>query len=218
MAAYVLKPCRDCASPRYRERDKGYGLRCMACGEIEREARNARRPRRNAERDVAVAEFVKAGATVRAMARQFGVSDARIRQIISRLGLKAAPAVVRKAASRPKRTPGQYLPKYGCLRSEAVALNDGLPIYTRKSKAYKFSQQRNSARLRGIAWEITFPEWVKVWAESGKLEQRGITADSYAMARFGDAGPYAVWNVSIITAAENARDAQAKRWPDRNRD
>jgi hypothetical protein len=69
--------------------------------------------------------------------------------------------------------------------------------------AYKFRQQRSSARARGIEWLMTFDEWWGVWQASGKWSQRGHRDGQYVMGRHGDTGPYAVWNVSIITSNEN---------------
>ncbi len=64
------------------------------------------------------------------------------------------------------------------------------------------------ARKRGIAFLLTFEEWAAIWHESGKWEQRGIRGGQYVMARFGDAGPYAVDNVRICTKEEN----NSERW------
>lgn len=63
----------------------------------------------------------------------------------------------------------------------------------------KFTLQRKAAKQRGIGWALTFDEWQAVWGEL--LPQRGRTG--LVMARKGDAGPYAVGNVDIITAKEN---------------
>jgi hypothetical protein len=72
-----------------------------------------------------------------------------------------------------------------------------------RSPAYKFKQQRNSAKARGVEWLMTFEEWWGVWDASGKWSQRGHRDGQYVMGRHGDTGPYAVGNVSIITSNEN---------------
>ncbi len=71
----------------------------------------------------------------------------------------------------------------------------------------RFQFQRTQARQRGVEWRLTFEEWFGIWTESGHWEQRGRTRGCYVMARHGDTGPYAVGNVSIITAEQNVRDA-----------
>ena len=70
----------------------------------------------------------------------------------------------------------------------------------------KFDQQRTTAMQRGIGWQITFDQWMRVWNDSGHWEQRGRAASSYVMARHGDTGPYAVGNVYICTLSQNCSD------------
>lgn len=78
-----------------------------------------------------------------------------------------------------------------------------------KAEKLAFQSQRNSARERGIAWELTFDQWLAIWLDSGKLEKRGRTKGCYVMARPGDVGPYAIGNVYITTHSDNAKTAQS---------
>lgn len=97
---------------------------------------------------------------------------------------------------------------YGCSREVAIALNGGDLLDGDGTRAKSYATQRRNAKFRGIAWAITFPEWCRVWAESGKEVQRGSQrGDQYQMTRFGDAGPYRVGNVSIQTKSQNAADS-----------
>jgi len=80
--------------------------------------------------------------------------------------------------------------------------------YTKEAKR-KFWGQRQAARQRGIAWDMTLEEWWAIWSASGQWGQRGRGAGCYVMARKGDVGPYAVGNVRIITHAENVAEAGA---------
>src|SRR5262245_42046593 len=66
-----------------------------------------------------------------------------------------------------------------------------------------FTLQRRQAAERGILFELTWEEWLLIWQTSGKLSQRGKRSGQYCMARYGDTGPYAVWNVRIITVNQN---------------
>jgi hypothetical protein len=75
------------------------------------------------------------------------------------------------------------------------------PCYS--TPPYKFAQQRNNARRRGVEWLMSFDEWWGLWLESGKWNQRGKGDGQYVMGRHGDVGPYAVGNVSIILCNEN---------------
>lgn len=75
-----------------------------------------------------------------------------------------------------------------------------------------YQRQECCAKSRGIPWEFEFYEWLAVWTESGKWEQRGRRMGQYVMARFGDVGPYSVDNVKIILSSENHREATHGGW------
>lgn len=74
-----------------------------------------------------------------------------------------------------------------------------------------YRDQRQRAAERGVPWEFTFESWWRVWDESGKWPLRGRGGDRYAMARFGDTGPYAPDNVKIITNIENTLEYHTHR-------
>lgn len=73
----------------------------------------------------------------------------------------------------------------------------------------RFHEHKHSAAQRGIAFLLTFEEWLKIWEDSGHLAQRGNRKGCYQMARYGDKGPYAVGNVRIISLHENVIEACA---------
>lgn len=77
-----------------------------------------------------------------------------------------------------------------------------------------YSTQKCTSRLRGIAFLLTFDEWLKEWIDSGHLHERGCKKGNYVMARFGDTGPYAVGNVKIITCGENVSEAHPDTIPE----
>lgn len=70
-----------------------------------------------------------------------------------------------------------------------------------------FTMQRKAAAQRGVAWELTFEQWLEIWGD--KLPLRGRTG--LVMARNGDTGPYAAGNVRIATAADNLAERQMPR-------
>jgi hypothetical protein len=75
-----------------------------------------------------------------------------------------------------------------------------------------YHKQRQRARRRKdrngdpIEWHFTFETWIDLWLKSGKWHQRGNRRGQYVMARFGDIGPYAPWNVEIKLHSENASE------------
>lgn len=71
-------------------------------------------------------------------------------------------------------------------------------------KAY--DDQRRHAADRGIEWQFSYEEWLEMWLESGKWEQRGKERGQYVMSRLGDEGPYSVRNCRIVTVGENNQE------------
>jgi hypothetical protein len=98
------------------------------------------------------------------------------------------------------------LKKYGMSYQEAVALNDGMLLLQKGSKVNRYRMQEKAAKKRGIGWEITLAEWVKLWNDSGKWALRGVRKGCYCMARNADVGPYKVGNVAIVLCSVNHRD------------
>jgi len=73
----------------------------------------------------------------------------------------------------------------------------------------KFREQRKLAQRRGIEFLFTFEEWIEWWGED--FDRRGPGADRLCMARHGDTGPYAPWNVRKATNRENQQEAHKGR-------
>lgn len=67
-----------------------------------------------------------------------------------------------------------------------------------------FYAQKQRAKQRGVAWKLTFEEWLDVWESSGHLGKRGRERGKYCMARHGDCGPYKIGNVSIVSYSLNS--------------
>lgn len=74
----------------------------------------------------------------------------------------------------------------------------------RNSDLGRYTKARRNALDRGIEWHFDLASWLKVWKDSGHYEARGRGPGSYQMARFGDCGPYADWNVAIVRMEANA--------------
>jgi hypothetical protein len=78
----------------------------------------------------------------------------------------------------------------------------------RKRLKNHFQDHKQNARERGVAFLLTFEEWLGIWIASDHLHERGPRRDQYCMARFNDAGAYEMGNVEIITSGENSRRAR----------
>jgi hypothetical protein len=87
--------------------------------------------------------------------------------------------------------------------------------FRRARRAYS-TQKSNTLKRKDrngnpIEWLFTFDEWIEIWLKSGHWHQRGNRRGQYCMARFGDVGPYAPWNVEIKLHSENTIEAQKGR-------
>jgi hypothetical protein len=82
-----------------------------------------------------------------------------------------------------------------------------------KNKLYQafYYHRYDASKRRGVSFELTFDEWLKIWIDSGHIHDRGNRKGKYVMARFGDTGPYSKNNVKIITCSENISEAQIGR-------
>lgn len=71
-----------------------------------------------------------------------------------------------------------------------------------------FFNKKNDAKGRLIPFLLTYEEFAQIWNDSGHAHERGPRKGQYVMARRGDVGPYAVGNVSIILATQNASEGR----------
>ena len=176
----------------------------------------AKQTRQSKARAAKMAALYRAGMTLQQIGEKYGISRERVRQLMTKHegmrqsgGGQHVKAVARKQQVTAAKD-ARYLEKYGCTfaqYSEARAIGkrmraNGAGVYQTPLRA--FINQKNNAKNRGIAWELTFWQWWTIWQESGKWEQRGRAKDAYVMSRFGDSGAYAAGNIYIGTLAENS--------------
>jgi hypothetical protein len=74
----------------------------------------------------------------------------------------------------------------------------------------KYDQHKHRSGRRGIPFELTFRQWLKIWQDSGHLHERGHRQGQYVMARFFGRGSYKIGNVRIITGEDNAHSISAE--------
>lgn len=68
----------------------------------------------------------------------------------------------------------------------------------------KFNEHKASAKKRGIAFALTYEQWLEVWGD--KLPNRGRGSNQYGMLRTRDEGGYELGNVRIGTPKENHQE------------
>ncbi len=82
----------------------------------------------------------------------------------------------------------------------------------RASPRGKYARHRENAKARGVQFLLTYAEWLEIWLESGRWEERGHRPDDYVMHRVGDRGPYRKGNVYIDTNGRNLALGNLTAW------
>lgn len=170
------------------------------------------------KRSIQIKEMFLAGKTMEEIGDEFGFSRQRAQAILKQFGLFAADgghavrrqrSAVTRAQSRRVINDMNAKANYGCTYAELLEANEGMALTANGSFAERFTRQKINAGIRGVAWEITLPEWKEVWVSSGRWGERGKTG--YVMGRDNDSGPYAVGNVHICTSSENVKEGYSFR-------
>lgn len=160
------------------------------------------------------AHLFKGGKTYQEIGDLFGLTRERVRQLISFAGVTRheggaaknadKTALLRSSAIAEKRKErnSEFIDELGCTRQVAIEINGGKNVWGKGAASRAFLNQKRSAMRREIEWKFTFPDWWRVWQESGKWALRG-RGQGYCMARWGDSGAYEPSNVYICTIGEN---------------
>lgn len=170
-------------------------------------------------RVAAMAALYRDGSTFEEVAGSFGVSKQAVHKNLKRAGLSRVEggAHLGALAAQATRREAQRAQREARIkRCWGITVEEWMR-HTRSGLLMAYQGQRQSARQRGIGWEITTRQWLEVWNESGKLRLRGCERGKFVMSRRGDEGPYAIGNVFIQTHSDNIREGFANRalkpWP-----
>jgi len=81
--------------------------------------------------------------------------------------------------------------------------------------AYTVHKNHTSNRLdrlgNVIEFLLTLEQWVDIWMQSGKLDERGCRTGQYVMSRYNDIGNYEMNNVFIQLHSKNAVEGNKGR-------
>lgn len=163
---------------------------------------------KNIARDSQIVAAFKGGATMEQVGQQHGITRERVRVILKRSGVAATDGGcalrqrARAEAVRESRD-AKAIRIWGVPHARMLELRSAGVLRA-------FQQQRINAEARGIPFLLTFPQWLAIWEQSGRLEQRGRGRGGFVMSRIGDRGGYEVGNVHIQSAVENSREASAQ--------
>ncbi len=146
----------------------------------------------------------QSGLTQRQVARHFGISQERVRQILEENGLNGKSGGIHKRNQlREQRLSADFIKKYGCTKDQFELVKGH---YSEKARSpwHAYKAQRRNAKSRGVPWNLLFWSWWLIWEKSGKWDCRGRGTGHYCMCRIGDAGAYEEGNVYIGTITHNS--------------
>lgn len=198
--------------------DWNYAVLCSVTHEADKP-----NPLRDVSREKRMAELYRSGKTLEDIGDEFNLTRERVRQLLVKQGVKrteggrhlqlvlmqpqrdaeAKQATAIRFGRQNFRT--EYI--YGCRYEELLALNGGFGPSRAHSRARQYVYHRKNADDRGIAWQLTFPQWCEIWEKSGKEALRGRGKGKFCMSRAGDVGPYSVGNVRICEFEVNSKEA-----------
>lgn len=75
-----------------------------------------------------------------------------------------------------------------------------------KSKE-QYNNHKARAKRKGVPFELSFDEWMKIWTDSGHYHEKGTKRGQYVMSRYKDQGGYTIDNVYIQTVGANTKEA-----------
>lgn len=175
------------------------------------------------ERTRRMCEAHDAGASMWDIAREWGVSRERVRQILKNHGggRTGAGQTERKRAARAGARAlawgASVAARYGCtpeqleevkrVGREMIAAGAG--VETTPLRAYSM-QKSNVQNNDGIEWRITFWEWWCAWRDSGRWAARG-RGRGYQLVRVDRSLPFRADNVEVIDGSTRAARVAALR-------
>jgi len=179
---------------------------------------------KNDKRAEDMREMFISGKTLQEIGDKYNVCRERVRQILKKnfniVGInggryvKATPnkieTEIKKRKHKELSIQARYAKHFSCSIEQFLEINKEHWVQTNrfanKCPASAYFQQKISAKKRGIEWNITFPEWWKIWEQSGQWGNRGVHMNQYVMTRIGDIGGYSKDNIVIKTSMENIRE------------
>jgi hypothetical protein len=166
------------------------------------------RPASDVQRLERIAAMCAEGKTLNEIGAVFKITHQRVQQIIKRHDIKRSPIPPKTKtldAAKAKRDAWEAR----CIARWGVGI-EGTRQLNAAGLINAFKSQRGSAIAHGYGWELSFIDWHAAWIASGKLEQRGLGGDNYAMTRADRSQPFKVGNLKIVTIKELMREVRAR--------
>jgi len=176
------------------------------------------------DRTQTMINLFKLGNTLQEVGDKYHITRERVRQILTQSEVKAEDGgrrikKINRCFAKKEKWLNTWLPLYKCLRKDFIEITQGNGVHGGNKYPLRYWRQATNSKSRGIGFNLTFPEWYKIWEESGHIGNMGLGVGKYCMSRYKDVGNYEIGNVKIISSVQNSVDAwKYKKWkvgPDR---
>lgn len=91
-----------------------------------------------------------------------------------------------------------------------ISLAELAKAYTAYRLQSNCSKTRVDRNGNPIEMRLSFDDWLQIWLDSGKWDQRGTRKGQYCMSRINDLGHYEKGNVEIKLTSENSSEATSR--------
>jgi len=162
---------------------------------------------------ISIATDYAMGHNCRQIAKHFGMTNERIRQILKRLGYDAkdrllhARALINKQITQDikARKAKKIMDKYGCSIDEWLSTKSEYAGH--HTLLYRYKNIKYKCKYSNVAFELTLPEWIRIWRESGKIGQMGSHKGQYGLFRIDPSRGYVHGNLMVT------EPSAIRRWP-----
>lgn len=165
----------------------------------------------NDRRDAQIQKYWERGWTQARIGRKYGIKRQRVHQILQARGADVGGQEIKRAeiarqravmlAAKERQRDEECMARWGITRAEYAELRE-LAEDIQDTPMYRFLNARRTKIRTGIEWELTFPQWWRIWQKSGKYEDYGRGEGKYMLVRKKNRGAYRVGNVVVMPANE----------------
>lgn len=158
------------------------------------------------------------GMTYEAIGGEYDLTRERVRQILSSEGITRWDGGVCLTTERKREAKQAKLLKeqqkrlaknYGCTVEEYIKIGQGKSFY--KSPIHKYRNKRRNTIEQGVKWDLSLPDWWKIWQQSGKWKKRGLGKKKYVMSRKDMNKPFTKDNAIVITLQDSSYSARMRK-------
>lgn len=166
----------------------------------------------NPERDAEMVRLFREGMSLSEIGALYGITRERVRQCLLRQGLTGkdggihVKALARTALREHRRREARerrIQRIYGCSIDELRDTRAKLSIYMERRIEQIYRSKRAMALRQGVAWQISFPEFVTLMRPH--MNEYGLGRKNIVIRRKDLTAPYTIDNVELTTLSDSSR-------------